>query len=135
MFRTRRRVEFQHCDPAGMVFYPRYFEWTNSVVEEWFAGPLETPFGDMHGRLRLGVPTARLEAEFAAPSRLGETLDFTLGCGAPGGSSLPLSIIAACAGETRMRFSSVLVHVDLDTGRPRRWPDALRARLQAEARP
>ena len=31
------RIEFNHCDPAGIVFYPRYFEMTNSVVENFFA--------------------------------------------------------------------------------------------------
>ena len=30
-------IEFNHCDPAGIVFYPRYFEMTNSVVENFFA--------------------------------------------------------------------------------------------------
>ena len=30
------RVEFNHCDPAGIVFYPRYFEMTNSVCENFF---------------------------------------------------------------------------------------------------
>ena len=31
------QIEFNHCDPAGIVFYPRYFEMTNSVVENFFA--------------------------------------------------------------------------------------------------
>ena len=26
-FRSRHLVRFAHCDPAGIVFYPRYFEW------------------------------------------------------------------------------------------------------------
>jgi 4-hydroxybenzoyl-CoA thioesterase len=24
-------IEFNHCDPAGIVFYPRYFEMTMSA--------------------------------------------------------------------------------------------------------
>ena len=24
-FTTTRKVRFEHCDPAGIVFYPRYF--------------------------------------------------------------------------------------------------------------
>ena len=31
-FIAQRKVRFQHCDPAGIVFYPRYFEMLNSVV-------------------------------------------------------------------------------------------------------
>jgi 4-hydroxybenzoyl-CoA thioesterase len=26
-------VRFAHCDPAGIVFYARYFEMINGVVE------------------------------------------------------------------------------------------------------
>ena len=31
-FTIRRQVEFNHCDPAGIVFYPRYFEMISAVV-------------------------------------------------------------------------------------------------------
>ncbi len=129
MFRTRRTVEFQHCDPAGIVFYPRYFEWTNSVVEEWFEAGLDEPFADLHLTRRKGVPTARLEAEFGAPSRLGERLDFAVGVRRIGTSSLDLSITAECDGEARLRFASTLVFIDLGTGRPEPWPDTLRGRF------
>ena len=35
-FTTTRKVRFEHCDPAGIVFYPRYFEMINGTVEDWF---------------------------------------------------------------------------------------------------
>ncbi len=38
------RVEFNHCDPAGIVFYPRYFEMANSVVENFFRDEVDYPF-------------------------------------------------------------------------------------------
>lgn len=132
-FRTTRRVEFQHCDPAGLVFYPRYFEWTNSVVEEWFADVLAHPFAPMHLGARRGVPTLRLEASFTAPTRLGETLDFVLTPEAPGETSLNLAIEAEAGGETRLVFASTLVHIDLDRRRPEPWPDPLREALAREA--
>ena len=132
-FRTSRRGEFQHCDPAGLGGYPRYFEWTNSVVEEWFADILAAPFAPMHLGARKGVPTARLEARFAAPTRLGETLDFRLQPDPPGRSSLNLAIEAEAAGETRLVFASTLVHIDLDRGRPEPWPQPLREALVREA--
>lgn len=129
MFKTRRTVEFQHCDPAGIVFYPRYFEWTNSVVEEWFEAGLEAPFAELVVERRKGVPTARLDAEFGAPSRLGERLEFTLGVRRIGRSSLDLAISAAHEGEARLRFASTLVFIDTESGRSEPWPDALRDRF------
>ena len=42
------QIEFNHCDPAGIVFYPRYFEMTNSVVENFFADVVGRSFAQMH---------------------------------------------------------------------------------------
>ena len=36
IYRRAIQIEFNHCDPAGIVFYPRYFEMVNSVVENFF---------------------------------------------------------------------------------------------------
>ncbi|MCO5127369.1 MAG: hypothetical protein M9957_08845 [Rhodobacteraceae bacterium] len=36
IFRQDIRVGFNHCDPAGIVFYPRYFEMANTVCESFF---------------------------------------------------------------------------------------------------
>ena len=40
-------VEFNHCDPAGIVFYPRYFEMVNSVVENFFLEDVGYSFARM----------------------------------------------------------------------------------------
>ena len=36
MYERLIQIEFNHCDPAGIVFYPRYFEMVNSVCENFF---------------------------------------------------------------------------------------------------
>ncbi len=58
-------VEFNHCDPAGIVFYPRYFEMVNSVVENFFLEDVGHSFARMMEE-GAGVPTARIEANFRA---------------------------------------------------------------------
>ena len=77
LYRRNIQIEFNHCDPAGIVFYPRYFEMTNSVCENFFAEVAGHSFAAMMAA-RQGVPTARLSVDFHAPSRLGETLDWRL---------------------------------------------------------
>ncbi len=56
------------------MFYPRYFEMINQVVEDWFAGPLGQDFRSLHEGLNIGVPTVSIECEFTHPSRLGDRL-------------------------------------------------------------
>ena len=128
-FTTEIPVRFQHCDPAGIVFYPRYFEMTNQTVEEWFERGLGLPFAELHGARRQGVPAVRIEADFAAPSRLGDALTFGLEVLEIGRSSFTLRVLAACGGEERLRARLVLVLIGLEGGRPVPLPDDLRAAI------
>ena len=82
-------VRWAHTDPAEFVFYPRYFEMINALVEDWFAGPLDCDFETLHGELETGVPTVSTQCEFARPSRLGDRLVFELVVERIGEGSLP----------------------------------------------
>ena len=121
-------VEFNHCDPAGIVFYPRYFEMTNSVVENFFADVLDYPFSRITLEEGRGVPTVRIDVDFRAPTRLGEKLWFTLSVTRVGGASLGLRIEAEGGGITRLTADLVLVWTSPE-GRAERWPDNLRQKL------
>ena len=35
-FSLRIPIRFSHCDPAGYVFFPRFFEMLQAVVEKKF---------------------------------------------------------------------------------------------------
>jgi 4-hydroxybenzoyl-CoA thioesterase len=63
-------VRFAHCDTAGIVFYPRYFEMFSGVVEDWCADGLGVSFRELHLEQGLGLPTVHIETDFAAPSQL-----------------------------------------------------------------
>lgn len=132
-FETRRRVEFQHCDPAGIVFYPRYFEMLNSVVEEWFENGLETSFKTLHMEQARGVPLVHVEADFTAPSRLGDELRFRLDVIRIGRASMTLSIAAFAEARQRLSATLILAHMNLETARAEPFSDALGARLRAAA--
>jgi 4-hydroxybenzoyl-CoA thioesterase len=122
-------VEFNHCDPAGIVFYPRYFEMVNSVVENFFLDDVGHSFARMMDE-GAGVPTARIEANFRAPSRLGDRLDFALDVTRVGGASVTFAISADCKGQHRFALDLTLVWVT-HGGKATPWPDAIRARLAA----
>lgn len=128
-FITRRKVRFGHCDPAGIVYYPRYFELINSVVEDWFAEVIGQDFNQLHVTLGAGVPTAAIETRFHAPSRLGEWLEFRLTPLKTGRTSLSIRITAHCDDEHRLTSDSTLVFVDLSNGTPVPWPDTMRQRF------
>jgi 4-hydroxybenzoyl-CoA thioesterase len=71
-FIKQEKVRFQHIDYAGIVFYPRFLEMLNGLVEDWFEEALDRPFSKMHDTN--GIPTVDLKIQFKNPARLGEIL-------------------------------------------------------------
>jgi 4-hydroxybenzoyl-CoA thioesterase len=134
-FLYRQKVLFQHCDPAGIVFYPRYFEMMNAAVEEWFEAQLDHSFARLHGAMQAGVPTAALQVTFSAPSRLGDLLEIALHLRRLGRSSADLEFVSTCGGHLRVRMTSTLVFINLRDGASQPWPEALRARLLGALEP
>ena len=122
------QVEFNHCDPAGIVFYPRYFEMTNSLVENFFADVIGHSYAAMMDAGQ-GVPTARLEVNFKAPSRLGDKLHWMLHVARVGGSSVTFVANAMVGDQLRLTADLTLVWVTM--GKPARWPDDMRTKLEA----
>jgi 4-hydroxybenzoyl-CoA thioesterase len=117
-------VEFNHCDPAGIVFYPRYFEMTNSVIENFFGEVMHYPYARMVMLERCGTPTVRIEADFRAPSRLGDRLDFSLEVRKVGRTSVNFRLEAQAGGELKLTADLVLVWVTADLT-PQPWPQVL----------
>ena len=129
-FTHTQTIRFQHCDPAGIVFYPRYFEMINTMMEEWMAS-MGRPYDQMHGPDGHGVPMAGLEIDFTAPSRLGERIDFSVAPVRIGRSSARLSIVAAGGGTQRFDCTATIVWLNLTTMRSDPWPDDLRGKMTA----
>jgi acyl-CoA thioesterase FadM len=40
-FIKQEKIRFQHIDYAGIVFYPRFLEMLNGLVEDWFEEALD----------------------------------------------------------------------------------------------
>ena len=67
-------VEWGDCDPAGIVYYPRYFEWFDASTAALFAAA-GVSNGVMHKTYRiLGIPMVDTRATFFIPSRFEDEL-------------------------------------------------------------
>jgi len=72
IFTKQEKIRFKHIDYAGIVFYPRFLEMLNDLVEDWFEEALNRPFSKMHETN--GIPTVDLKVQFKNAARIGETL-------------------------------------------------------------
>lgn len=131
MFTKQKNVRFSHCDPAGIVFYPRYAELCNELVEDWFREGLGVDFHQLQEKLRLSIPAVRLNLEFISPSTYGDVLDFSLQVMEIGSSSLSLSMLARCRGQERIRCELKLVMISLESMRSVRIDAAWREKFVA----
>lgn len=131
-FRKQVLVRFGDCDPAGIVFYPRYFEMFNNLVEDWHREALQFSFTEIVTTRSWGLPTVHLEADFVAPTRFGEVLSASLSVREIGATSVSLDILLqAPDGADRVRGKVVLVWIDRRVTRSIPIPDEVRARLLA----
>ena len=46
-FLHHRTVRFGECDPAGVVYYPIFFNWFHECMEVWFEEALQTPYAEV----------------------------------------------------------------------------------------
>ena len=124
-FAFPQKILFKHCDPAGIVFYPRYFEMLNDCVEAFF-DEIGFAFEDIHldGRM----PTVQMDATFSSPSIHGDHMVIDMEITKLGRSSIGLDFHAHCQGETRFTANSTLVYIN-PKNKPQTIPDAMRSAL------
>ena len=69
---TNILIEWGDCDPAGIVFYPRYFAWFDACTAGLFAAT-GLPVHQMFRTYGLaGVPMVDTRARFIVPSKFGD---------------------------------------------------------------
>ncbi len=135
-FSIQEKVRFQHCDFAGIVFYPRYCEMINATVEDWF-DLLKLPFLKMH-ELGYGIPTNSLQIQFHAPARLNDMLTKHLTVTKIGNSSVTLKLTFTNADNTViLEAENILVFVVIDKTKntilPTPWFKELRENMATYA--
>ena len=67
------RIEWGDCDPAGIIFYPRYFEIFDASTALLFERSLGMTKFQMFKNLEFGgFPLVRTRARFLKPTRFGD---------------------------------------------------------------
>ncbi|MGJ1204718.1 acyl-CoA thioesterase [Sphingobacterium lactis] len=130
IFKKQQKVKFQHCDAAGIVFYPRFLEMLNELVEDWFEEELGFPFKELHHGE--GVPTADLKVAFSSPARMGDTFEKSMYVSKLGDSSLTYQFKFAFQDRIILRGECVLVHVILSDEKLKAMPWAHQVRMNIE---
>lgn len=134
------RVGWGHCDPAGIVYFPRFFEMFHEAMERWFSEALALPYADVILGRKIGFPSVHTEADFKMPSAFGDRLAVELRVGGLGDKSIVLDYRVRPEDEPtaapRVLGRTICAVMDLDPTSARyrramRLPDDLRERIEA----
>jgi 4-hydroxybenzoyl-CoA thioesterase len=124
-------IRFSHCDPAGIVYFPHYFDMFNGVIEDWYTYELGYNYAELVTGSRFGFPFVHLDCDFKIPSRMGEIIDMTLLVEKIGRSSLGIAIVCHLDGLERLRAHMVTAMMSLETRKPEPLPHELRNKIEA----
>jgi 4-hydroxybenzoyl-CoA thioesterase len=120
-FQVSKRIRIQHCDPAGLVFTPQYFNLCIEVLEDWFED-LDYGYTKMIRAESSGTPAMKITAKFHKTSILGDTLDFSLSVMQLRSKSALLSIKASCNKEKRCQMEFLYGFAQLKEKGLQAWP-------------
>ncbi len=114
-FESTLRVDFSMLDPAGVVYYPVYWDLAHRFFEESWIAITGTDYPMIINSRRLGFPVVKNEATFSAPFRYGETVHCKLWVESVGHSSTVWRYEFRGADAVR-RWTAKVVTVCIDMG-------------------
>jgi 4-hydroxybenzoyl-CoA thioesterase len=123
-------IRFSHCDPAGIVYFPHYFNMFNGLIEDWYTEELGYDHADIIMGSQFGFPFVHIECDFKVPSRMGDVIDLTLLVERVGRTSLGIAIVCHRDGVERLRARMVTAMMSITTRKPEPLPQPLREAIE-----
>ncbi|WP_109120067.1 thioesterase family protein [Azospirillum sp. TSO22-1] len=126
-----RTVKWGDCDPAGILYTPRVFDYITEAVEAWFGAIGGIPWMELIAAGQ-GAPTVHTAVDFRTPMEPGLRLNVSVLLEKLGGSSLGFRVLGDGEDGTRY-FEGKLVSVTTDFATRRSIPIPAELRSRAEA--
>ena len=129
------KTVFRHgqCDPAGIVYTPKFFDVFNQTIEKWFCEDLGLDYYELLGDRQIGLGYASASAEFFIPCMMGDEIEIFIRVTKIGNKSYALALHAMKGEEEALRGHFVTVTTSLQTHRSIPIPDDIRHALEAYA--
>ena len=76
IFRRQFTIEWGHCDPAGIVFNARFFDFFDASAWLMFGAALGVPAHELSTTFDIvGIPLVSAQAKFIAPAKFGDVAE------------------------------------------------------------
>jgi YbgC/YbaW family acyl-CoA thioester hydrolase len=108
-FRTRQPVRHPDVDRAGIVYFPRFYDFFHRALEDFFDQEVRLAFWDLEERLSVALPVVRIETDFDRPLQHGDLVTVELETLALGAHSVSLAYRVFRPGADEPASSSRIV--------------------------
>lgn len=131
VFVAQIQVRFGDVDPAGIVYYPRIFEFVHEAFEELWDVHVGKRYYHLLTEERLGFPLVRSEVDFQRPLRFGDRPLVRVTCFHLGRTSMGLRYVFIVDEQACVEARMTVVCVQLAGLAPTEIPAVYRARFEA----
>jgi len=131
--RAKYPVRFNEVDAAGIVFFPRFYDYFHMTFEAFFGPATGIPYHEWIQEKRIGWPAVHVETDFRAPLRYGMEVEIVLSFPRVGSSSFVCRYEATdpTTGTLLCECEITVVTSDLDRMASLPIPDVVRRALEA----
>ncbi|MCZ6567032.1 MAG: thioesterase family protein [Actinobacteria bacterium] len=123
---TTQKIRYSDCDPQGIVFNANFARYWDDAVTDWFE---ELGFGGTElGGIGVDVVTARLEIDFKAAAKLGDTLVTEAAVERFGDTSMTVLVTTSRQSDSQIVAEGKAIYVFVDPAefRPITVPESFR---------
>jgi len=115
------KIEFGHCDPLQIVYYPNYAIWCDQSTHHIFEAA-GLPLRKLQSDMRFQVPLVDLSVQFQAPASWGDEIEIASHVSRWGTKSFDVShTISLRTGKNRIaRMRETRVCVEADPADPKK---------------
>lgn len=124
-------IRHGHCDPAGIVYTPKFFDLFNQAIEAWFIEALGIDYYHVIGERRTGLGYVTASADFFEPCVMGDNLEIFLRVARVGTKSYTLMLHAMRDGKEALRGHFTTVTTTLDGHKSIAIPADIKAAIVA----
>lgn len=77
-FRIQQPVRHPDVDRAGIVYFPRFYDFFHRALEDFFRDEVGVPYHAIGESLRIALPVVRIETDFERPLAHGDLVTVEL---------------------------------------------------------
>ncbi len=127
-FRIRQPVRHPDVDRAGIVYFPRFYDFFHRALEDFFAQEVGVPYWELAEVMGISFPAVHIETDFERPLAHGDRVTVEIETEKVGERSISLRyrIYRPDSSEPAARSRIVLACIEVPNWTPSVVPEKVR---------